>query len=412
MATQAFEVSTNEGFIRSEGLTLPGRAFISTRSFAAVFPKKERPANRPAWGYPGFIVAPKVAQAKLSRKAPDHQVIGDLYAFLRQQWHITAGVKNETVKMTRAVIEARAAAHMLLNKGHCPKSEHDEIMKRIRVLEDAFTDPDFRDDRKIKAGDLFMQVAIEPDRDPRKNAVHAMATFAGARHLEARKKLTLLMSCYLNPRFLQVRGVVRQLEERLDHMKMKLSKNSSLRMAHVSYKARSDRQSRNRLIADIGFLEQDLFHFAHILPFAPQARVARADCLSMRMEITSKSGPNFDKFEALLEDLLFRVTMLRLIVAVERDVILPLTVLKLHKPEPGDEEHRRQIFAATQEDIRKLFDRIQAESDKSLKRLKELSFWISKLDFCKRNKFEDHRIVRDDAKKFVEYLVLAALPEG
>lgn len=410
MVQQSFEVRTNEGIVRTNGLTLPGRACISMRSLGSVLPKKERRSNQPMWNYPGCILAPKAGRKNSAER--EYQVIGELYGYMRQQWHITTGLKNETIKMTRAVIEARAVAHLLLEKGHCTLSEHNEIIARLLALEAMFTDPDFRDDYKIKAGDLFMQVGVEPDPDPRKNAPHSLTTFAGARHLEKRKQQTLIMSYYLNPRFLQIRGVVKQYEDQLNEVKTKLGERGTLRMSYRAYKRRADRDSRNQLIGDLGFLEQKLFNHATTLPFAPQARAARMACSAMREQINAKTDVDFTKTDALFDEMVFRVSLLRLIVRVERDIILPLTVLEIREPAAEESEQRRQIFAATQEDIRKLFELIQAESKKSLARLKELSVWIAKLDYCRRNKFEDHKIVREDAKRFVEYLVLASLPEA
>ena len=393
------------GAFRTEGLSLPGDAFIALSSRATLFAATS--SKDLAWDYPGFIVALKPNQRSLAPKVARQYIVSDIYAYLRQQWHIVSGLKGEKIRMSRSIDEARSVAKMLLEKGHCSQEQHDEIMDLILRLEEQFTGPDFRDEYKIRAGDLFMQIGVDPDPRPKKNAVHALTAYQGAARLEQRKHQTLIMLHYLTPRFLQVRGVVRQLEDRIDKLKQSLDKQGGLTTAYRRYVEQGSRATQYRLLAELKLFSETIDTLTVVLPFSPQAGLAKSACESLREIVAEGRLVDVAERDSYMKEMRFRVTLLRLLVRVERDIVLPLTVLQDKDPRAEHDEQRRKIFTTTQLEINLLLSMILKESTCSLSRLRDLEPWLAKLKLCTQNKFEDHRITRDDAKAFARYLMLA-----
>lgn len=394
-----------EGAIRTEGLSLPGDAFISLSSRNELF--QSTPSKDHVWSYPGFIVAMKHNQRALAPNAARQYIVTDIYAYLRQQWHVVSGLKGEKIRMSRSIIEARSVAKMLLEKGHCTQEQHDEIIDLILSLESQFTGPDFRDEYKIRAGDLFMQIGVDPDARPKKNAVHALTAYQGAARLEQRKHQTLIMLHYLTPRFLQMRGIVRQLEDRIDKLKQSLDKQGGLTITYRRYVEQGGGATYHRLINELGSFAGTIDMLTMILPFSPQAGLAKSACESLREIVAEGRLVDVAERDSCMKEMRFRVTLLRLLVRVERDIVLPLTVLQDKDPRAEHDEQRRKIFATTQLEISLLLSMLLKESTGSLSRLRDLDPWLAKLRLCTQNRFEDHRITRDDAKAFARYLMLA-----
>ncbi|MFO0764907.1 MAG: hypothetical protein U0487_02570 [Patescibacteria group bacterium] len=402
--SRTYRATVKEGSMVCKGLSLPGRAFLCKYSRQELFGDPPKPM--PEWAYPGFIVCSKPRQRELSATAPREQIVSDIYAYLRQQWHMVRNTEDESFHVGRAVHEARAVAGLLLNKGHCSQEEHDALIQRIVALEASYANPDFRAERKIKAGDLFMQVAVDPDANPSKNAVHALTTHAGARQLELRLHETLMIGYYLQPRFLAIRDIVRQLEERTQRIKQIVTPQG-LQSAYAQFRRDLSESMRHKVIDFAEELWSELGIFCFVMPFSPHALAAKRAAAAIRDALASGRVDHLAALDAHMVELYVRVMLMRLIVRIERDVILPLTVLEIRQPAPEDDASRRRIFEVVRKDVADLAARVRAESTKSLSRLTGLDAWLQKLDFCQRNTFENHRLVREDAKAFVRYLTFA-----
>ncbi|MCA9389328.1 MAG: hypothetical protein KC585_01840 [Candidatus Magasanikbacteria bacterium] len=408
MTKKSYKAQLKEGPILGEGIYLPGRAFSSLTPLSESVRHGRRRFAEKRWSYPGFVIAPNRSRQNSTQKSVTHYVVADIYGYMRQQWYIVSGLKDERARMKRSVEEARATANLLLNKGHCTEEEHDHIMSAILRLEAQYTDPDFRDEFKIRAGDLFMQVGVDGDPRPMRNAVHAMTTYRGAAHLEKRQRNTHIMLHYFQPRFLQVRGVVRQLEDRLHRLAQALAKKGRLTRAYHAFQSRINRQTRNDLITELGDFSDGILMLTWIQPFAPQA--LRAKQLSDELCETVSLGEHHEvDMEALFQEVCFRVMLLRLIVRVERDGVLPLTLLEPQLAETSEREHRSRIFDVVQRDIATLHQKILDEQNASLSLLTGLDPWLEKLRLCSRNNFSHHGIMRNDMKCFSSFLVTAEL---
>lgn len=388
-----FQVSI-DGFPDSvEGIKITNGAIICTEVPAVSVSGCE---------FPGYIIAHKPNQSALKNGASRDMIVRDIYAYARMMWYIVRGERHEKMRMDQCAIEARAIAHFLLEKGYQERPEHERVMHALTLLEDQFTVRDFRNERKIQAGDLFMQVAVDPRTEAQKKATQAMTVFAGVRRVEQRAHESFMIHYYMHPRFLQVRALLRRLEQRTHEMSAYFSRS---RLPLLLNGVR-DQQSQAvyRAIEQLDELWSLSGLLMVVMPFAPQAAYFRREVISLRERLSRGERFSEEVLTTSYREMRFRMSLIRLIMRVERDVIMPLSVLEKREPNPEELVQRKNIFRIAQSDLRKLYEAIERESSDLFEPLFHQESWLERLRLCTKNTFEDHELLRTDCKRFVRYL--------